>query len=291
MMRREHLHEFWQQFRQHRLAVVGGGVVVVFTLCAILTPLIAPHDPFQGDLANRLKPPVWMDGGDWSHPLGCDQQGRDMLSRILYGARISILVGIVVVILSALIGTFLGLIAGYYGGWLDGLISRIVDILLAFPFMLFAIGMMAFLQPGLMNIIMTLTLKGWVPFCRLVRGDTLSAKTREYVEAAGAMGARDSHIMVREILPNVLSSVIVFATLNVAIIILLEASLSFLGLGIQPPYPSWGGMVSEGRAYLLEEWWISTFPGLAILIMVLGVNLFGNGLREALDPRLKIQMR
>jgi len=291
MMHREQLRELWQQFRQHRLAVVSGGVVVVFIVFAILTPLIAPHDPFQGDLANRLKPPFWMDGGNWSHPLGCDQQGRDLLSRILYGARISILVGIVVVILSALIGTFLGLIAGYYGGWLDGLISRIVDILLAFPFMLFAIGMMAFLQPGFMNIIITLTLKGWVPFCRLVRGDTLSAKTREYVEAAGAMGARHSHIMVREILPNVLSSVIVFATLNVAIIILLEASLSFLGLGIQPPYPSWGGMVSEGRAYLLEEWWISTFPGLAILIMVLGVNLFGNGLREALDPRLKIQMR
>jgi ABC-type dipeptide/oligopeptide/nickel transport system permease subunit len=231
-----------------------------------------------------------MDGGDWTHPLGCDQQGRDILSRILYGTRISILVGIVVIIFSAIIGTFLGIIAGYYGGWTDIVISRIVDILLAFPFMLFAIGMMAFLQAGLINIIMTLTLKGWVPFCRLARGDTLSVKTREHVEAARAVGAGSGHIMMREIIPNIMSSVIVLATLNVAIVILLEASLSFLGLGIQPPYPSWGAMVSEGRAYILEEWWISGLPGLAVLALVLGVNLVGDGLREVLDPRLSSQM-
>ncbi|MFP4081145.1 MAG: ABC transporter permease [Candidatus Aminicenantes bacterium] len=285
------LRSFWLKIRRHRLAVVGGGVVFLFTLCAVFTPLISPHDPFHGRLTNRFKPPAWMKGGDWTYPLGCDQQGRDLLSRILYGARVSILVGVVVVILSAFIGSVLGLLAGYFGGWLDSVISRIVDILLAFPFMLFAIGMMAFLKPGLMNIIITLTIKGWVPFCRLVRGDTLSAKTREYVEAAESMGAGHGRIMAGEIFPNVLSSVMVFATLNVAIIILLEASLSFLGLGIQPPFPSWGGMVSEGRAYLLEEWWIATFPGLAILIMVMGVNMFGNGLREVLDPRLKSQMR
>jgi ABC-type dipeptide/oligopeptide/nickel transport system permease subunit len=226
-----------------------------------------------------------MEGGNWAYPLGCDQLGRDLLSRILYGARVSILIGIVVVLFSALLGTFLGLIAGYSGGWPDILVSRLVDILLAFPFMLFAIGMMAFLQPGLMNIILTLTLKGWVPFCRLVRGDTLSIKTREHVDAARAQGAGKSYILIQEILPNLLTSVIVLATLNIAIIILLEASLSFLGLGVQPPLPSWGGMVNEGREYLIEEWWISVFPGLAIFLLVMGVNLFGNGLREVLDPR------
>jgi ABC-type dipeptide/oligopeptide/nickel transport system permease subunit len=231
-----------------------------------------------------------MEGGDGTHLLGCDQQGRDILSRILYGSRISILVGIVVITFSAIIGTILGIIAGYYGGWTDLVVSRLVDILLAFPFMLFAIGMMAFLQAGLINIIMTLTLKGWVPFCRLARGDTLSVKTREYIEAARALGAGNGHIMAREIIPNIVGSVTVLATLNVAIVILLEASLSFLGLGIQPPYPSWGAMVSEGRAYILEEWWISGFPGLAILILVLGVNLLGDGLREVLDPRLSSQI-
>lgn len=278
---------FWRRFRKSRVGVVGGVMLILMIVSAIVTPVLWPHDPVTGDLRLRLRPPVWKDGGDWSHPLGCDQQGRDVLSRLLHGARVSLLVGLVVVVASAAVGTLLGLLAGYFGGWIDAVISRTVDILLAFPFMIFAIGLMAVLQPGLLNIILTLTLKGWVPFCRLVRGDALAAKGREHVEAARALGAGHRHQLFREILPIVLPSVIVLGTLTVATVILLEASLSFLGLGVQPPTPTWGGMVSEGREYLIEEWWLSTFPGLAILLTVLSVNLFGQGMRDALDPHLQ----
>ena len=281
------MNTFWRQFKKSRVGAIGGVLLIILLVCAIVAPVLSPHDPVSGDLHLRLHPPVWKEGGNWSHPLGCDQQGRDVFSRILYGARVSLLVGLIVVMASAFIGTVLGLLAGYFGGWLDAVISRIVDILLAFPFMIFAIGLMAVLQPGLLNIILTLTLKGWVPFCRLVRGDTFVIKTREHVEAARALGAGHGHQLFREILPNVVPSVIVLGTLTVATVILLEASLSFLGLGVQPPTPTWGGMVSEGREYLLEEWWLSTFPGLAILIAVLSVNLFGQGLRDTLDPRLQ----
>lgn len=288
-MKRNKAFGFWRRFCSRRLALVGGSIVFAFLLSAVLAPFLSPHDPLEGDLGNRFKPPVWMEGGDWVHPLGCDQMGRDILSRTLYGARISILVGIVVIVFSAVIGTLLGIFAGYFGGWIDIIISRIVDVLLAFPFMLFAIGMMAFLQAGLMNIIMALALKGWVPFCRLARGDTLSVKTREHVEAARAVGAGCGYIITREIIPNIFGPVVVLSTLNVAFVILLEATLSFLGLGIQPPYPSWGAMISEGRAYILEEWWISGFPGLAILLLVLGVNLLGENLRDILDPKISFQ--
>lgn len=281
------MRTFWTQFRKSRVGAAGCMLLIFMVVCAIAAPLLTAHDPGAGDLHLRLHPPVWKEGGGWTHPLGCDQQGRDMLSRILYGARVSLLVGLVVVTASAIIGTILGLLSGYFGGWLDAVISRIVDILLAFPFMIFAIGLMAVLQPGLLNIILTLTLKGWVPFCRLVRGDTLAMKTREHVEAARALGAGHSHQLFREILPNITPSVIVLGALTVATVILLEASLSFLGLGVQPPTPTWGGMVSEGRDYILEQWWLSTFPGLAILMAVLCINLFGQGLRDTLDPRLQ----
>ena len=281
------MSDFWRQFQRSRVGILGGILLVLMVVGALVAPLLTPHDPVAGDLRLRLHPPVWEEGGSWGHPLGCDQQGRDVLSRLLSGARISLLIGLIVVVASALIGTILGLLAGYFGGWLDTVISRVVDILLAFPFMIFAIGLMAVLQPGLLNIILTLTLKGWVPFCRLVRGETLAIKKREHVEAARALGAGHGHQLFREILPNVVAPVIVLGTLTVATVILLEASLSFLGLGVQPPTPTWGGMVSEGRDYLLEEWWLSTFPGLAILIAVLSVNLFGQGLRDTLDPRLQ----
>ena len=281
------MSDFWRQFRKSRVGVAGGVMLCLVVLAAVIAPALTPHSPVAGELSLRLHPPAWMAGGDWTHPLGCDQQGRDILSRMLYGARVSLVVGLVVVVLSAAIGTVLGLMMGYFGGWLDAVLGRVVDILLAFPFMIFAIGLMAVLQPGLTNIILTLTLKGWVPFCRLVRGDTLSVKTREHVEAARALGAGHGHQLFREILPNVVPSVIVLGTLTVATVILLEASLSFLGLGVQPPMPTWGGMVSDGREYLLEEWWLSTFPGLAILIAVLSVNLLGQGLRDTLDPRLQ----
>ena len=253
---------------------------------AILAPLISPHDPKESDLARRLQPPSFFKGGDWRYPLGCDQQGRDILSRIIYGSRISIFLGVVVVLASAAIGTFLGLLAGYYGGKLDSIISTVVDILLAFPFLIFAIALMAATGPGIVNIIMALIYKGWVPFCRLVRGDVLAVKELEYVEAARAFGAGNLRIMLKEILPNVFTPVLVLAALNVATVIIIEASLSFLGLGVQPPTPAWGSMVDEGRIYLLNAWWVSTFPGLAIMILVLCVNLLGQSLRDALDPRL-----
>ena len=277
---------FWNRFKRDRVAVLGVMVVIGYILMAIFAPFISPHNPNEGDLSHRLQPPFFLQGGDWRYPLGCDHLGRDILSRIIYGSRISIFIGIAVVAASAAIGTLFGLLAGYYGGRLDSVVCMVVDILLAFPFLIFAIALMAATGPGLGNIILALTYKGWVPFCRVVRGDTLVAKRIEYVEAARAMGASSLRIMLKEILPNVFTPVLVLATLNVATVIIIEASLSFLGLGVQPPTPVWGSMVNEGREHLLSAWWVSTFPGLAILIMVLGVNLFGQGLRDALDPRL-----
>jgi ABC-type dipeptide/oligopeptide/nickel transport system permease subunit len=279
------LRTIWRPCRRHPLAAIGAGVVAAFAVVALGAPLFAPHDPVAGDLAARLLPPVWA-GGAWAHPLGCDQHGRDLLSRLLYGARVSMLIGVAVVLASALVGTLLGLLAGYYGGWWDRAISWTVDTLLAFPYLVFAIGLMAVLGAGLVNIIVTLTLKGWVPFCRVARGDTLVVKTREHVDAAKALGAGSGYILRREILPSILPSIFVLATLNVATVIIMEASLSFLGLGVQPPTPTWGGMIAEGRNYILDQWWLSTLPGVAIVALVLSVNLFGEGLREALDPRL-----
>lgn len=280
---------FWNRFKRNRVAVLGIMVVIGYILMAIFAPFISPHNPNEGDLSRRLQPPFFLKGGDWRYPLGCDHLGRDILSRIIYGSRISIFIGVAVVAASAAIGTLFGLLAGYYGGRLDGVICMVVDILLAFPFLIFAIALMAATGPGLGNIILALTYKGWVPFCRVVRGDTLLAKRVEYVEAARAIGASSWRIMLKEILPNVFTPVLVLATLNVATVIIIEASLSFLGLGVQPPTPVWGSMVNEGREYLLSAWWVSTFPGLAILIMVLGVNLFGQGLRDAFDPRLTVE--
>ena len=278
--------DFIHQFKRNRTGIIGAVILLCLLLLTIFAPILTTHDPRAGDLQFRLLPPVWETGGVWSHPLGCDQQGRDIFSRLLYGARVSLVIGCSVVLISAIIGTILGLLSGYFGGWLDNIIMKITDILLAFPFLIFAIGLMAVLQPGITTIILTLTLKGWVPFCRLVRGDTLILKTKEHVEAARALGARHFHQLFRQILPNIIPSVIVLGTLTVATVILLEASLSFLGLGVQPPTPTWGGMISEGREYMLEEWWLSTFSGIAILISVLAINLFGQGLRDTLDPRM-----
>lgn len=272
-------------FLANRLAVFSTGVVVAFVLMAIFAPLVAPHDPYDTDLLRRLQPPAWMDGGDWSYLLGCDALGRDILSRIIYGARISILIGASVILIATTIGILAGLAAGYLRGWVDVVISRIVDILLGFPYLIFAIGLMAMMGPGLHNVIAALAYKEWVIPCRVVRGETLAAREMEYVEAARALGASSRHIMLREILPNILSPVVVVSTIRMANVILLEASLSFLGLGVQPPTASWGSMVADGRAFMLEAWWVSTFPGLAILLLVLAINVASQGLRDAFDPR------
>ena len=276
--------------RAHQADGVGVIAVVIlgmFVLMALFAPFLAPHDPNAADLVRRLQPPFWLDGGEYSYPFGCDALGRDILSRILYGARVSIFVGVVVVLLATVIGVLAGLAAGYLRGWIDTVISGLVDILLGFPYLIFAIGLMAMMGPGVGNIVLALAYKEWVIPCRVVRGETLAAREMEYVEAARAIGASRRIIMLREILPNVLSPVIIVATMRIAQVIILEASLSFLGLGVQPPTPSWGAMVADGRSYMLDAWWVSTFPGLAILILVLAINMAGQSLREILDPRLR----
>lgn len=276
-----------RQFLRNRTAVGAALIVLLVTVMAIAAPWLAPHDPYASDLFRRLQPPGWIEGGDWAFPLGCDALGRDILSRIIYGARVSMFIGVVVILIAAAVGMFLGLLAGYLRGVTDIVIARIVDILLGFPYLIFAIGLMAAMGPGLGNIILALVIKEWVLPCRVVRAETLAAREMEYVEAARALGASRLHIMTREILPNILSPVIVVATFRMATIIILEASLSFLGLGVQPPAPSWGSMVADGRAFLLDAWWVSTLPGVMIVILVLAINLASQGLRDAFDPRLR----
>lgn len=274
------------RFAANRTAMASGLVILAFVLLALAAPLVSPHDPADADLFRRLQPPGWAAGGEWAFPLGCDGLGRDILSRLIYGARVSLLVATLVIVIAGAIGTGAGLAAGYLRGWTDTLVSRLVDTLLGFPYLVFAIGLMAMMGPGLHNIILALVCKEWVFTCRVVRGETLAAREQDYVEAARAVGRRPAGIMLAEILPNVLSPVLVVATFRMAYIIILEASLSFLGLGVQPPASSWGSMVADGRDFLADAWWVSTIPGLAILALVLSINLTSQGLRDAFDPRL-----
>lgn len=285
---RRNVADFLRDLRNHPLALLGGIVIVLYVAAAILAPYITVHDPTLGNLRLRFDPPAWYPQGAWEYPLGTDGQGRDLLTRIIFGARASLVVGFSAVGISVGVGTVLGAVAGYYRGAIDAILSRFADLLLAFPYLIFAIGVMAFLGPGFKNLILALTFKAWVEFFRLVRGEMLSEKTEEYVEAARMVGQSNVAIIAREILPNVVHSIFVLATLRTGYMILLEASLSFLGLGIQPPTPAWGTMVATGRNFLLVAWWPSTFPGIAILILVLSINIFGEGLRDILDPRLRI---
>jgi len=286
---RRNLTEFLAELRNHPLALLGGVIIILYLLAAILAPYITSYDPTRGNLRVRLQPPAWHPEGSWEYPLGTDAQGRDILTRIIYGARVSLTVGILAVGISATIGLVLGAITGYYRGRLDWAVSRFADLLLAFPYLIFAIGVMAFLGSGFTNLILALTFKGWVEFFRLVRGEMMSEKTQEYVEAARVTGLGHVSIMGREVLPNIIQSVFVLATLRMGYMIILEASLSFLGLGIPPHIPAWGSMVAAGRDYLLVAWWVSTMAGIAILILVLAINVFGEGLRDILDPRLKVE--
>ncbi len=289
MLWRRGLAELMAELWQRPITLVGGVIVLLFVLAALFAGSITAHDPTRGSLLMRFDPPAWETGGSWDYPLGTDDQGRDLLTRIIYGARLSLLVGVLSVAVSVFVGAVLGALSGYYRGWLDEALSRFADLLLAFPFLIFAIGMMAFLGPGFGNLVLALSFKGWVEFFRLVRGETLGEKYKEYVEAARVSGRGDLAIMASEILPNIVQSVFVLATLRLGYMIIMEASLSFLGLGIQPPDPAWGSMVANGRDYLLKAWWVSTFPGLAILVLVVSINLFGEGLRDILDPRLKVE--
>lgn len=268
-----------------KTGIIGLVIISLVCLMAIFAPFIAPYDPNKIDTTSMLKPPFWLEGGNLSHILGTDNLGRDILSRIIYGSRISIVVGLLSVVVGGLIGVAFGLIAGYYGGILDSLIMRLVDSFLAIPTTLFCIVFLAVLDPGIFTLIFVIGVTNWVMYASLVRSETLSIREREYVKAARTIGVSDFKIITRHILPNVFSSVIVISTLSVAGTIITESSLSFLGLGIQPPTISWGIMLSEGREYLATSWWLSTFPGLAITFTVLGVIFLGEWLRDVLDPR------
>jgi peptide/nickel transport system permease protein len=290
------LELWWRNFRnflgelsRHPLAMAGGIIIVLYLLSAVFADQLTVYNPTRGDLRLRHIPPAWEAGGDWSYPLGTDSQGRDLLTRIIYGARVSLSVGILSVGISVIVGILLGTLAGYFGGRFDSIVSRLADLLLAFPFLIFAIGVMAFLGPGFTNLILALTFKGWVEFFRLVRGEMLAEKTREYVEAARVTGQGHWSIIMKEILPNIIQSVFVLATLRMGYMIITEASLSFLGLGLPPNIPAWGSMVATGRDSLLVAWWVSTLPGLAIVVLVMAINIFGEGLRDILDPRLKLE--
>jgi peptide/nickel transport system permease protein len=270
-----------------RVALLGLAVILCTALAAVFAPELSPADPIKNNLLERLTPPMWSPDGTSSYPLGTDTLGRDVLSRLLYGARISLFVGVSAVVLSSVLGVSLGLIAGYYGGWLDDVLMRLGDIQLAFPILVLAIAVLAVLGASLGNVILVLGISGWITFARVARAETLSLKEREFVEAARAIGVPDRCILWQHILPNVLSSITVVATFSVARVIIAEASLSFLGLGVPPPTASWGAMLDEGRNYITTAWWLALFPGLAILILVLGINLVGDWVRDILDPRME----
>lgn len=271
----------WRQFRRNRAALAGGVVILLLGLTAIFAGQVAPADPIRVLPEQRLLPP------SRSYPFGTDELGRDVLSRVIYGARISMTVGLISVSVALLIGVTLGLTAGYLGGLTENVIMRFVDVLLAFPGILLAIMIAGTLGPGLRNVMIAVGIFAMPTYARVVRASTLSVKALEYVDAMRALGASDVRIVLRHILPNVSAPIIVLSTLGVATAILSAAGLSFVGLGAQPPAPEWGAMLSQARPYLRNEWWLAMFPGLAIMITVLSINLLGDGLRDALDPRLR----
>ncbi|GAB4449863.1 MAG: ABC transporter permease [Chloroflexi bacterium OHK40] len=269
------------------VGLLGLSIVVGVVLVAIAAPLLAPHDPARINVRARLLPPAWLADGDPRHLLGTDQLGRDVLSRLIDGSRVSVVVGVLGVAISVLVGVTIGLVSGYVGGRLDGLISRAVDTFMAIPFIILALAAVGFLGPGLTNLIIVLGLTGWVTFARVVRGEVLSVKTMEFVTAARTIGQRGWRIALFHVLPNVAASIIVLATLQIATVIIAESSLSFLGMGVQPPTITWGTMLAEGRNHLATSWWLATFPGVAISITALGCILMGDWLRDVLDPRLR----
>ncbi|MFP3918732.1 ABC transporter permease [Lysinibacillus telephonicus] len=282
------LSKIFKFIRKNPIGILGMILVAGTVVCAVFAPWIAPYDPSQASLTARLDVPSFTDDtGESQYLLGGDQLGRDLLSRMIYGARISLIVGIFGVLISLVIGTIMGLVSGYFGKWLDDLIMRIADIQLAFPFMLFAIVVMSVLGTGIWKIVIILGLTYWVGFARLIRGQVISLKEQEFVQAAKAIGGSNTRIILKHILPNVLSSILVLSTMYIAEFILLEASLTFLGLGVDPTIPSWGGMLADSRNYITTAWWTSVFPGISIMLTVLGFNLLGDWLRDKFDPNLK----
>ena len=273
--------------RTRRLVAAGAGFVLLLALVAAAAPWLAPHDPVRQSLRARLAAPT-LEGADGrAHPLGTDHLGRDVLARMLYGARVSLLVGFAAVVVGSLVGAALGILAGYRGGWTDTVVMTVADAQLAFPFVLLAIGIIGVLGPSFPTLVVVIGLSGWVDYARVLRSQVLVLRSREFVDAILALGGAVPRIVARHILPNVLSTLVVIATLQLARAIVLEATLSFLGLGIQPPTPSWGGMIQEGREYLDSAWWISIFPGCLLLLTSLVVSRSGDWLRDLLDPTLR----
>jgi peptide/nickel transport system permease protein len=280
-------YRWWGRFLTDPSALFGGIIILLMVISAIGAPVLAPDNPNKTSLRERNTPPAWEAKGSTAHLLGTDPVGRDLLSRLIYGARISLFIGLSVTILASFFGILLGLLAGYYESWVEEIIMRVADLFLAFPFILLAITIIAVLGAGLLNLILVLVVTGWVQYARLVRGQALSVKQNQYVDAARVAGASGGRILTKHILPNVAASVIVLATLQVAFVLLTEAALSFLGLGVNPSIPTWGSMVNDGRLYIYNAWWVITFPGLAIMIAVLGINMVGDWLRDVLDPTLR----
>ena len=287
-----HEERYWlttlKRLARRRTALFGLAVVVIVLLAATFAPLVSPFDPLEQDINQRLKEPGWRNPAGQAHPLGTDHLGRDILARVIFGSRIALVVGLSAVLISGVLGMMIGLVAGYFGGKVDDFFMRLADIQLAFPFILLAIAVIGVLGPSLRNIIIVIGVSSWVVYARVVRGEVLSIRERDFVQAAIALGSRDGRILVRHVLPNAFTPWLVVATLDMARVIVIESALSFLGLGVQPPTPTWGGMLADGRVYLSTAWWLATFPGLAILVTVLGINLLGDGLRDTLDPRLKL---
>ena len=262
-------------------------IVVALVFCAILAPLLSPHSPLEGSLGDRLVPPIGMEGARAGHPLGTDRHGRDTLSRLIYGARISLAVSVVGITLTGALGSFIGLLAGFVGGWTETLLMRLVDISLSLPGILIAVLLSVVFEPSFTNVIIVVVFLLWPSYARLVRGETLGIKQQEFVALARIAGCSGLTIMFRHILPNLVPSILVLATLHVGYVIVLEAALSFLGVGIPPPTPSWGVMVADGRGLIEQAWWISILPGVAILVTVLSLNILGDWVRDRLDPKLR----
>jgi len=272
---------FWRRFRKNKLALAGSLIIVVLFVVAAFAAVLAPHDPFAIDTKKVLQPP------SATHLMGTDELGRDVLSRVIWGAKISLLVGFVAVGISVAIGILLGSLAGFYGGLIDSFIMRFVDVMLCFPTFFLILAVIAFWEPSIWKIMLVIGLTSWMGVARLVRAEFLSLKERDFVQAARVLGGRDSRIIIRHILPNSLAPVLVNATLGVAGAILVESALSFLGIGIQPPDPSWGNMLTAGKDNIEIAWWLSFFPGFAIFVTVMGYNMLGEGIRDAIDPRLR----
>jgi ABC-type dipeptide/oligopeptide/nickel transport system permease subunit len=281
---RASLRRLWR----FKWGLAAAGILLVIIASAVCAPWIVANDPLSVDIRHRLAPPAWMDGGTPAHVLGTDQIGRDLLSRVIHGGRVSLIIGVTAVLISSTIGVLLGLVAGYAGARVDWIIMTLVNVMLTFPFVLLALAVIAVLGPSVVNMILVLGVADWPLYARVIRAETLAIREREFILAGRALGMSHLRIMFRQMLPNLVSVIVVIATLQIARVIILESFLSFLGLGVQPPIPAWGNMLGEGRVYMLNSWWIAAFPGLAIFVTTLAINLMGNALRDWLDPYMKV---